>query len=129
MCRQHTASYLYAIPEFRSCDWPLYHHPDSQATKPLVYSTMDEATHAKPSDLEEDPLLYWKKSAVQHDFDPDTHIVEPQLHYKRLEKLEESVVTASEFFRCRGKYNLADNTLPRSGRAPVHLALKRSPFP
>jgi hypothetical protein len=71
-----------------------------------------KASRAKSPDSEEDPLLYWKKSAEKHDFDPDTYIVEPQLHYSRLDELERDVVHASEFFRCRGKYDLADNTLP-----------------
>src|ERR1700722_11033455 len=72
----------------------------------------DQASRAKSPDSEEDPLLYWKKNAAKHDFDPDTYIVEPQLHYSRLNELERDVVHASEFFRCRGKYDLADNTLP-----------------
>jgi hypothetical protein len=72
----------------------------------------DQASRAKSSDPEEDPLLYWKKSAEKYDFDPDTYIVEPQRHYSRLDELERDVVHASEFFRCRGKYDLTDNTLP-----------------
>ncbi|KAH8755612.1 hypothetical protein F5882DRAFT_482064 [Hyaloscypha sp. PMI_1271] len=75
--------------------------------------------------LEEDPLLYWKKSAEKHDFDPDTYIVEPQRHYSRLDELERDVVHASEFFRCRGKYDLADNTLPDMSQGRPSLVGER----
>ena len=85
----------------------------------------DQASRAKSPDSEEDPLLYWKKSAEKHDFDPDTYIVEPQLHYSRLNELERDVVHASEFFRCRGKYDLADNTLPDLSQGRPSLVRER----
>lgn len=57
-------------------------------------------------------IMYWKKRAQIHDFDPDTYIVEPLLHDSWLNNLERSVVHASEFFRCRGEYDLANNAWP-----------------
>ncbi|KAH8784472.1 hypothetical protein BGZ57DRAFT_757547, partial [Hyaloscypha finlandica] len=85
----------------------------------------DQASRAESPDSEEDPLLYWKKSAEKYDFDPDTEIVEPQRHYSRLDELERDVVHASEFFRCRGKYDLTDNTLPDLSQGRPSLVSER----
>jgi hypothetical protein len=40
----------------------------------------------------------------------DLHIVDPLTYYSFLDRLERNLVSASEYFRCRGKYELEDNT-------------------
>lgn len=56
-------------------------------------------------------LEAWKKVADEDDFDDDLYIVDPAAHFARLESLNQQVVTGSEWFRCRGQYNVLDDKL------------------
>jgi len=56
-------------------------------------------------------MAMWKKKSGDGKFDLDTYIVDPITHYSYLEHTEESVVTSSEYFRCRGYYQCEDNSL------------------
>ncbi|KAJ9659327.1 hypothetical protein H2198_003203 [Neophaeococcomyces mojaviensis] len=50
-------------------------------------------------------------AAKDGDFDDDLYIVDPDAHFARLKALEAQVVTTSEWFRCRGKYDLLNDRL------------------
>ena len=67
----------------------------------------------------------WKAIAERGDFDEDMHIVDPNAHYAHLNFVEERVVKESEYFSCRGSYDLASNvtyqtklTLEKSLKVP-----------
>lgn len=50
-------------------------------------------------------------AAESSDFDDDLHILDPQTYYDKLNTLEQGVVERSEFFRCKGQYNLFDHKI------------------
>jgi hypothetical protein len=54
-------------------------------------------------------MAAWKAIADRGDFDEDMHIVDPNAHYACLNFVEEKVVKESEYFSCRGSYDIASN--------------------
>jgi hypothetical protein len=54
-------------------------------------------------------IKYWQEKASSRKFDADTHIVDSFAHNSVIDHLERSKATASEFFRCAGRYDLIDN--------------------
>lgn len=61
----------------------------------------------------------WQHKAQDGDFDEDLHIVDPQAHFDRLDRFEDLIISNSEFYHCKGSYDLLNDRVPPSNTQNV----------
>jgi ubiquitin domain-containing protein len=88
-------------------------HQSDEIKTELISEKLSEKLSEEPfysADETETRMFYLKENA-RNSSNPnvDLHITDPITYYSFLNHLERSLVSASEYFRCHGKYNLADN--------------------